>query len=240
MRQVPVIPSFSAYGLVGSGQLAYHFAHYLRLLHIPFICWSRDLKTPIAQALQNCSHILVLITDSQIEAFLTENQNKLPNATFIHCSGSLFTPLAVGVHPLMTFSKTLYDEKTYRDIHFVVDSQKQPLSSLLPQLPNSYSMIDPSQKAQYHALCVMAGNFSSLLWQEFFTQMQEHLGISKQHTLPYLHQIFHNIASMENSFTGPIQRGDQQTINKHLKVLEEKPHLYHIYQAFLKWKGGQT
>ena len=179
MRQVPLkhkqSKDFSGYGLIGSGQVARHLVHYLNLLDIPFTAWSHRSKDSLAQALGPCSHVLILITDSAIEPFITQNKQVLSNKILIHCSGALLTPLAIGAHPLMTFNKQLYDEKTYRQIHFVVDSQKHSFQEVLPHFPNSHSIIEPSQKAKYHALCVMAGNFSSMIWQVFFTQLEKKL-----------------------------------------------------------------
>lgn len=241
MRQVPLAdnPLFSCYGLVGAGRLARHIAHYLHLLQIPFVTWSRQMSASPVETLQNCSHILILITDSQIEPFIKAHP-KIGSGRFLtHCSGALFTPLAVGVHPLMTFHQRLYDKDTYQKIHFVMDSQKHAFSSLLPGFPNTHSFIHSSQKAKYHALCVMAGNFSTLLWQVFFKQMQNDFGISKSQALVYLQQTFDNIACLDESLTGPLARRDQTTIDLNLKALRDDPLLYDIYQTFLKL-GGKT
>ena len=233
MRQVPDKTLFTLYGLVGSGQLAHHLAHYFHLLHIPFVQWSRTSKVPLDQKLKDCSHVLILITDSQIESFIQTHQKALSSKILVHCSGATFTPLAIGVHPLMTFSRKLYDEQTYRRIHFVMDSLTHPFSTVMPRIPNTYSAIGPAQKAKYHALCVMAGNFSTLLWHVFFTYMKDHFGISKSQALIYLHQTFDNIAKLENSLTGPLQRRDQKTIDLNLQALEKDPQLYDIYKAFI-------
>ena len=183
---------------------------------------------------KSCSHILLPITDSTIEPFIKSHQEFLSEKICIHFSGALFTPLAIGTHPLMTFAQELYNEGIYRQIHFVIDSQ-HPFKEILPGFPNSYSVISPSQKAKYHALCVMSGNFSSLLWQIFFKEMKD-FGISKSHTLPYLQQTFNNIAHLEDSLTGPLERRDEQTIHANLEALKENPSLYDIYQSFMKLK----
>lgn len=240
MRQVPLKskPSkgFSCYGLIGSGQVALHLAHYLDLLDIPFVTWSRRSNRLLSQVLKHCSHVLILIKDSAIEPFIIQNKQLLASKALIHCSGSLSTSLAIGAHPLMTFSKQLYDEKTYRKIHFVVDSQEHSFESILPYLPNDHSIISPSQKAKYHALCVMSGNFSSMLWQVFFAQLEENFKISKSHALIYLQQTFKNITVLEDGLTGPLQRGDKETIELNLKALESNQPLYDTYKAFIKLK----
>ena len=241
MRQVPLktpkdtsyLKAFSCYGLVGSGKLAKHFAHYLKLLNLPFKTWSRRNKTFINKALKDCSHVLILIKDSEIHPFLQNHQSLLHNKICLHCSGAIFTPLAIGVHPLMTFSQKLYDLKVYKQMHFVMD-HPSPFRTILPGLPNSHSIIDPAQKAKYHALCVIAGHFSSLLWQIFFHQMTKHFGISKSQALVYFNQVFANISHLDHHFTGPLQRKDYQTVKLNLQALKNEPLLYETYQTFIK------
>ena len=236
MRQVPLkkLKSLSCYGLVGSGRLAKHLVYYLDLLKLPYVIWSRSSKTDIYKIFKHCSHILLPITDCEIEPFIKTHQKLLSDKVCIHFSGALFTRLAIGAHPLMTFTQKLYSEEVYKQIHFVIDS-KHPFEEILSGFPNSHSTILPSQKPKYHALCVMAGNFSTLLWQAFFKEIKN-IGISKSHTLPYLHQTFMNITHLEDSLTGPLKRKDKQTIHANLEALKESPSLYDIYQSFMKLK----
>ena len=236
MRQVPVktLRSFSCYGLIGRGRLAKHLSHYLELLDLPYTTWSRNSKADIYKAFKNCSHILLPITDGAIDPFIKKHQKFLSDKVCVHFSGALFTTLAIGVHPLMTFAGKLYSQDIYQKIHFVIDST-YPFEKILSGFPNSHSTISPSQKAKYHALCVMSGNFSSILWQAVFKEMKS-FGISKSHLLPYLRQTFINIAQLQDSLTGPLQRKDKQTIHTNLKALKENPALYDIYQSFIKLK----
>ena len=239
MGQVPLrciqkLKAFSCYGLVGHGRLAKHLSHYLKLLDLPYITWSRNSKIDVDKTFKDCSHILLPITDSAIEPFIKAHQKFLSDKVCVHFSGALFTPLAIGTHPLMTFTHKLYNEEVYRQIHFVIDS-KHLFKEILYGFPNSHSAILPSQKAKYHALCVMSGNFSSILWEIVFKEMKN-FGITKSHILPYLRQTFTNIAHLENSLTGPLQRKDEQTISANLKALKEDLPLYEIYQSFIKLK----
>ena len=238
VRQVPLkdrvhSKAFSCYGLVGSGKLAGHLAYYLDLLHLPYVKWHRHLKISISKAFKSCSHILIPIADSEIESFIKNHQDFLFDKICIHFSGSLFTPFAIGTHPLMAFTQNLYSEEIYKKIHFVIDC-RHPFKKILPGFPNTHSTIERSQKAQYHALCVIAG-LSPLLWQIFFKEIKN-FGISKSYALPYFHQVLSNIAHLNHSFTGPLERNDLQTIDSNLKALKDKPKLYDLYRAFLKLK----
>ena len=95
MGQVPKIDS--QYLIVGSGQMARHFDHYLNLLKISHQCWARRSSTQqqLHQLLDQHRRILLLITDSQIEDF-ARHLPLLPDRILIHFSGSLVTPLAFG------------------------------------------------------------------------------------------------------------------------------------------------
>ena len=234
LKRIQQLKAFSCYGLVGRGRLAKHLSHYLELLNLPYVTWSRSSKSDICKTFKDCSHILLPITDCEIEPFIKVHQEFLSNKLCIHFSGALFTPLAIGTHPLMTFTQKLYNEEFYKKIHFVIDS-RHPFKEILCGFPNSHSTISPSQKAKYHALCVMSGNFSVLLWQTFFKEMKE-FEISKSQILPYLHQTFANIAHLENSLTGPLERKDYQTIKTNLKALKDDSTLYNIYRSFMKLK----
>ena len=77
----------------------------------------------------------------------------------------------------MTFGLDLYDLATYRSIPFVLDSGRTPFHDLLPGLPNRSFTIPADDRPYYHALCVMAGNFSTLLWLKLFDELEGRFGI---------------------------------------------------------------
>lgn len=228
MEQVPT------YAIIGNGRLASHFAHYFNLLKIPFIQWSRsnnsvqDLKICISKA----SHVLLLISDQAIEPFIIDFPF-LKNKILIHCSGSLNTPLALSVHPLMTFSKELYDLKTYESIPFICE-KNVIFSDIFPQLPNPHHCLDVSLKPYYHTLCVMSNNFTTLLWQKFYQELSQTLNLPMNIIHPFLQQTFHNLLNNPlSALTGPLVRNDQSTISSNLKSLENDPY-QNIYKTFLE------
>lgn len=229
MRQVP-----SNYGIIGAGKMARHFSHYLDLLKISYQQWSRNTDPEfkkIRNAFKDCNPILLLISDTAIEPFIQQH-TFLKNKNLIHFSGSLVTPLATSTHPLMTFSDNLYSLETYRTIPFVLE-QNSKLSDLLPGLKNSSYVLKTEQKALYHALCVLSGNFTVLLWQKFFAELEESLNLPKAIAFPYLEQITKNLQQDGKVLTGPLARGDQTTIQANLTALSNDP-FQKIYQAFLE------
>jgi predicted short-subunit dehydrogenase-like oxidoreductase (DUF2520 family) len=227
MRQVP------QYLLIGNGRVARHFRHYFSLLKLPFMAWDRSASlSDLHQKVTACSHLLLLISDSAIDEFINQHLEK-SEAIRIHFSGSLILSNAFGAHPLMTFSENLYDVEQYHAFSFVLDHDAPPFETLLPGIPNRHVRLDTSLKAKYHALCVLSGNFSCLLWQKFFTSLQQEFNLSSSIAHPYLMQQTKNlITNAKSALTGPLVRDDRKTIEKNLAALSSDPY-QEIYKSFV-------
>jgi predicted short-subunit dehydrogenase-like oxidoreductase (DUF2520 family) len=228
-RQVPN----RKYTIIGDGRVARHFKHYFNLVGITYNHWQRSqsneqLQLSIAQS--DC--VLILIADDAIETFISRH-TFLIDKNLIHFSGTLNIDNAIGCHPLMTFSHELYDIHTYQSIPFVCDEHVQ-FNELFPQLKNNSFNLNKDKKAYYHAMCVMAGNFSQILMRESSKKINSELNLPADILFPYLLQNTKNfISHPENSATGPLERGDFSTISKHLQVLQGDE-LKSIYKSFIK------
>lgn len=137
----------------------------------------------------------------------------------------------------MTFADELYDLPTYESTPFVLESES-PLSfqDLLPGLLNPSYRISRVQKSRYHALCVMSGNFTTMLWEHAFQEFSEKFGLPKEVLLPYLHQTASNLAESspgQSVLTGPLARGDSETIARHLDALGVDSYRS-VYEAFVR------
>jgi predicted short-subunit dehydrogenase-like oxidoreductase (DUF2520 family) len=222
------------YGIIGDGRMARHMKHYLELSGASVTSYSRSKSTISAQAsLERCDVILLLITDSAIETFILENPF-LRNKKLIHFSGALVTPLCQGFHPLMTFGQELYDLQAYERIAFICEQGDLSFEELFPMLPNPHHRIDPELKPLYHSLCVLSGNFTVMLWQKFFTELERKTGVPGSAGVPYLRQIAANIeANPRTALTGPVQRGDAKTIAANLHALQGDP-FREVYTAFVQ------
>ena len=233
MRQVPAFDALP-FGIVGNGRVARHFHHYFNLLGLPVSPWSRSARGPSPdEALASCRTVLVLIADAEIVPFI-DAWPVLQEKRLVHCSGSVVTPSAETAHPLMTFGPALYDLAVYRAIPFVLDAGGTPFAELLPGLPNPSFVIPAADRPYYHALCVMAGNFSSMLWVRLFDELQRRFGIPASAAHPYLARMAANVmADGGGALTGPLARGDAKTIAANLKALEGDP-FHAVYAAFTK------
>lgn len=228
MRQVP------NYAIIGNGRMAKHFKHYLNLLEIPYLHWSRTQDTPtLKKIINSCERVLLLISDDAIEPFIAQHP-ELKSKKLIHFSGAHISEYAYTAHPLMTFSHDYYPLSTYQSIPFIIEAEGLSFESLLPSLPNTSYAIPRADKPLYHALCVLSGNFSCVLWEKTFREMQQRWGLPKSVLKPYLRQVSDNLLNAEGSvLTGPLVRNDEKTLANHLRALKDDPYQA-VYQSFIK------
>jgi predicted short-subunit dehydrogenase-like oxidoreductase (DUF2520 family) len=227
MRQVP------QYLLIGNGRVARHFRYYFSLLGLSFVTWQRgEPLEKLQQWVATSTHVLILITDQAIEEFMAKYL-KNTSALCIHFSGSLASKYAYGAHPLMCFTPNLYTLEQYQTIPFVIDEDAPPFAELLPGLSNPHARLAKNLKAKYHALCVMSGNFSCLLWQKLFASLEQEFHLPKQFAYPYLQQQMQNLLTdSASALTGPLVRQDRATIEKNIAALAHDP-FQMIYKSFV-------
>lgn len=222
--------------LIGDGRLAGHLSRYFEQLGLHHQRWSRRMhREGRCPDLKELAHpgarALLAISDEAIEPFVLGHP-ELEDALCIHFSGSLATPLAVGAHPLFSFAGTLYEREVYERIPFNLDEGSPPLPSLIPGLPNRFFYIDPQRRARYHALCVLAGNFTTLLWRKLIFEFEGEFGMRREQVLQYLDSVTRGLAGAGAPLTGPLSRGDQATIRRNIEALKGDPFEV-VYRAFV-------
>ena len=225
--------------VVGNGRLAKHFCHYFDLSAVSYIqCKREDLNefsrlTATIGNSESLGRILLLINDDQIQSFIeTYKQTAPSDLIWIHCSGLLSIAEAESAHPLASFSKVLFPDDYYQTIPFVTERGKMGFRELFPQLPNPCFEISKEQKELYHARCSIAGNFTTILWQNFFQYLQAELHMPEQMAYPYLQSVLDNLLHSDDPLTGPIKRGDTRTIDRHLSQVKDTP-LEDVYMSFI-------
>jgi predicted short-subunit dehydrogenase-like oxidoreductase (DUF2520 family) len=219
------------YGLIGRGRVATHLAHYLELEKQPFSIWHRGMDRPPAEVVGDADLLLLAISDGALEPFLAEHR-ELASVTAVHFSGSLVVGAAHGLHPLMTFGPELYELETYRSIPFIEEREGLGFREVFPALRNPSWAIDREHKPLYHALCVLAGNFTTLLWSKAFDDFETRLGLPRQALLPYLTRTVNNTTRTgRTALTGPLARGDADTVARDLRALGDDP-FEGVYRAF--------
>lgn len=238
MRQVPENKS-ATYLIVGNGRVARHFIYYFGSLQIPYKQFTRDSAIPFQECLAGCTHVLVLIHDREIVPFVEKyNGNGDMNIVWVHFSGLLNTELAYSAHPLAAFSNQFFDRDFYKSIPFALVRGGIPFTKLLPGLPNPHFEIDIAERERYHAMCVVAGNFSTLLWMRFAEFLNHELKVPERLMIPYLRSTLYNLENTDDPLSGPLKRDDQETIQRNLAALEGTS-IFDLYKAFLKFYSNQ-
>ncbi|MFT6834770.1 MAG: hypothetical protein ACJA0H_000802 [Francisellaceae bacterium] len=221
--------------IIGKGRMAKHMIAYCQLLNIDFKDWSRpDSQDKLLKLCNESSHIFILITDTDIDKFILDNELHKLKKTLVHFSGASISPYAISAHPLMTFGPETYSLETYRKILFVCEKNREKFENIIPGFPNKYAYIKAKDKAYYHCLGALANNFTTILWQTYFDELEDKFNIKHQDAFPILEQTFKNIKlDYKTALTGPLSRGDQKTLDNHLTVLKNSP-LKDIYTGFTK------
>jgi hypothetical protein len=214
---------------------------------------------------EQATHIWLCLPDRYITEYhklikfhLLEKNLSLP--IFIHSSGAWSYPEIYSAHPLMSFRPLdhehgPYPESIYQKINFALTSPAQenhlenswPKSEaaeiaqnikkkLFPFLPNFVFYLPEEHKAFYHALCVLAGNGSVLLWQKFFKEMPT-LGCSVEGLEVFARQISENfLTDPESALTGPLVRKDTSTLALDAAALKADP-FFDVFQALTRLKA---
>ena len=168
MIEVPVrIPSATIL-LIGSGQLSKHLIHWFNLNKnhsTVLLTWDRhqDPHALHRYAAQS-THVWLAISDGAIVSFY-EKFLAGHDVRVVHFNGALHDPRLIAAHPLMSFPAELYPDDFYSQIQFALTGCNS-LNEALPGFKNSYFPLAAENKPLYHALCVMAGNFPQILWNE--------------------------------------------------------------------------
>lgn len=246
----------TTYLLIGSGRLARHLDFYFSALFneqpkgpstYRLTRWSRrpvfesNSKVRLVEAAKEAQIILLAVSDQAIAEFA---QREFFNGKVLcHFSGALHIPGMIGLHPLMTFGRELYEKDFYPRIPMVT-STEAPIQDIFPFLPNPIYRIEPRQKPLYHALCSMAANFPSAIWCETFRVFERDLQLPPDLLYPLIAQSLQNtLASGREALTGPLVRGDLSTMNAHLEALSPSPALRQLYvhfQEFFKSFAKET
>ncbi|MBS7008991.1 Rossmann-like and DUF2520 domain-containing protein [Anaerostipes sp.] len=191
--------------------------------------------------LSKCDVLFITVPDSQIQGVWEQLRAFPVREKFIcHCSGSLSSAIfsditeagayGYSIHPMFPFNSKTTSYEDLKEALFTLEgdeAHKDQLLSFLSVLPNRIVEIAAEKKVRYHAAAVMASNQMAALISQALGLL-ESCGFTEQEGLlalaPLARQNLENIlaAGPREALTGPVERNDAATVEKHLKALSGK------------------
>ncbi len=234
--------------LIGKGKLAQHMQTYCKLMNAPFL-WHKDARSLNDDFSALCQTEVgrlrptmawILVSDRAVPLVTRGVRALAPHLKLFHASGALKVEGATALHPLFTFGPDPYPLQIYQSFPLTLIGRRWADEEILLQFCSTYFSknqrleFHEDHQAFYHALCVMVSNFPQILWDMSGTALQDKTGVNRTVFTPIILQAAANFAqSADRALTGPLARGDQETITKNLSALGETP-LRGLYEAFLK------
>lgn len=214
---------------------------------------------PPPASLGEASCVLVTVRDAQLDGAL-EFLSTAPlgvRSVVLHASGSA-DPVGLGAlrladhpcgtfHPLVALSDPTSAPQTLRGAWIGVDGDDDArrVSERLAAAVGAHVLrIPPGEKPRYHAAAVFASNFPTVL-MGLAEELLREVGIAPEIARQALHPLF--ASAVENmrsgggaaALTGPIVRGDVDTVERHLRALRAHPDTLDAYRALshaaLRW-----
>lgn len=166
---------------------------------------------------------------------IKSHDHNLEGKIIAHASGSLSSKLFnnsknsscyfYSIHPIFPFSDKFTCYKNLKGAYFSLEGDEKYFSFIkntLESIGNKVIAIDSNSKTLYHLSCVISSNLVlSLL--NYSTKILKTLGLQEEEGLKALSPlIYANVNSImekgfHSSLTGPVPRGDLDTVSKHLK-----------------------
>ena len=144
------------------------------------------------------------------------------------------------LHPIMSFSDITNAAKNLNKTVFTLEGNEKGLSDvqkLLQVTSNPYFIISKEDKVLYHAAACMLSNYLVTLMDSGF-ELLKATGIAEdQITNAFMPLITATLGNIEtsgtlNALTGPLVRGDENTITKHVDAIKtQTPEFLALYQT---------
>lgn len=182
--------------------------------------------------------LFLTVTDGAISSVWESIKGAtLAGKIICHCSGSLssgifsdildFGAYGYSIHPLYAIPNKTTSYQDLAHTLFTLEGHAahlQDMKDFLEQLGNVVQIIATEEKAKYHAAAVFASNHVVALSQVAMDLLMQ-CGFSGKHALAAIRPLMQgNVAHIVtdgpiSSLTGPVERNDMTTIQRHLDSL---------------------
>ncbi len=225
----------------------FYSLHYSNALQSADFC-NTKAYTSLDDLVRSSDTLFIATQDSEISNVWECIDKSLIKDKFIgHFSGSLSSDVFTSaeyygaysgsIHPMYAFSDRFNSYKGLDSVVFTAEGCNEFLKAVAPlfeECGNTVCVIDKQYKALYHTSASMASNHLIGLLSTVVDMLMQ-CGFERDNAYKLLYPLMTD--NLENALkngaeyalTGPIERGDIATINKHLSVLgDEQAKLYKL------------
>ncbi|MFQ5631206.1 MAG: Rossmann-like and DUF2520 domain-containing protein, partial [bacterium] len=136
--------------------------------------------------------------------------------------------LVASFHPIQTFAGDEFDWQKLSGIYFGIEGDEPALDvcrRFAKLFDGKYIIIPKEKKTVYHAACVFASNYLVALLNtpiQLLNSFNHDQAETAKILMPLIEGTIDNIRTLgiEQALTGPISRGDVQTVQKHVEMLK--------------------
>ncbi len=187
--------------------------------------------------------VFLTVSDGAIASVAEEARRIFPDAVMVHTSGAHPSSLIPGsgrasLHPLQSLSDVHQAQELIPESLFTLEGDEtgvETVGKLLDGLGLRYEIIDERGKVFYHAAAVVASNYLVTLMERALRIMElsgfpvetglEGLVALARGTLKNI-----EVKGVPDALTGPIARGDWDTVRMHVNALRRYPQLLDFYR----------
>nr|WP_243129634.1 Rossmann-like and DUF2520 domain-containing protein [Clostridium sp. HBUAS56017] len=193
------------------------------------------------ELIEECDTIFITTPDGVIEEIWDSiDKLSIKNKIICHCSGSLSSGVfsnieshnafGYSIHPMFAISDKYNSHKRLKEAFITIEGSVKYINlvnDMFVRLGNKTKIITNKDKARYHLASVVASNHFIALVEEAVILLSEY-GFNEKEAIEALYPLINNNVSnirskgIINSLTGPVERNDIGTIEKHINHLNNE------------------
>ena len=207
------------------------------------------------QAAKSGQIVIIAVPDDRIKDVSEQLASGLPEWSHrfvFHCSGLLTSrvlaplknlgALTASIHPIQTFAEKSADPQVFTESYFGIEGERlsiPPSKVLIQKLGGKFILLKAKDKPLYHAACSIASNFLVVLLDTSSFLLQR-IGASEAQSVeilfPLIQGTLQNVKKLDvsSALTGPIERGDKDSIEQHISALKKFPSQAEVYMELAR------
>lgn len=195
----------------------------------------------LSELLKKSDGVIITTPDTEILGVWNElKELSIQNKLICHCSGLLsseifsniskFGAYPYSIHPMFAISDKYNSYKNLNEAFITIEGHKkyiEDLASIIHSLGNEVKIIDKNSKSLYHLASVVSSNLVLGLINNGVNYLNQ-CGFDENLAIEALYPlIINNMENIKqkgivNSLTGPLERGDLDTIKAHSACLDKQ------------------